>query len=205
MRISAEAYRQYLDHPWTRHAVQAQKRLDELSENAWQIACAADTIEAYGAYLTRFPDTKHQEEAQNRIRGLGETQECDLLAANPNDPARSVAGIRFGLIELERAIAACEAAVARFPKNPRFKYQLARAYQSGSQPNLALPILQDLVRQKYIAAYDNLGWIYLENKAVPQDFKKAIALFKQGAAANQPEAMTSLGDVYQHLQSFSRG
>ena len=106
------------------------------------------------------------------------------------------------MIESESAIAACEAAVARFPKNPRFKYQLARAYQSGSQPNLALPILQDLVRQKYIAAYDNLGWIYLENKAVPQDFKKAIALFKQGAAADQPEPMNSLGIVYEHLQNF---
>ena len=200
---SPEAYREYLNHPWTRHAGQAQKRLDELSENAWQIACAGDTIEAYGAYLKKFPDTKHQEEAQNRIRGLGEPQECDLLAANPNDPARSVAGIRFGLIESERAIAACEAAVARFSKNRRFKYQLARAYQSGSQSNLALPILQDLVRQKYIAAYDNLGWLYLENKAVPQDFKKAIALFKQGAAANQPEAMTSLGNVYQYQQNFA--
>ena len=114
-----------------------------------------------------------------------------------------MAGISFGLIESERAIVACEAAVARFPKNSRFKYQLARAYQSGSQSNLALPFLQDLVRQKYIAAYDNLGWLYLENKAVPQDFKKAIALFKQGAAANQPEAMTSLGNVYQYQQNFA--
>ena len=63
--------------------------------------------------------------------------------------------------------------------------------------------MQDLVRQKYIAAYDNLGWIYLENKAVPQDFKKAIAFFKQGVAANQPEPMTSLGVIYQHQRDFA--
>jgi len=200
---SPRAYRQYLTHPWTRHAGQAQRRLDALSEQSWQSASAADTIEAYRAYLADFPDTKHQEEAQNRIRGLGQPQECDYLVANPNDPARIVAGIRFESIDAERAIPACEVAVTRLPKNPRFRYQLARAYQRGSQPNLALPILQDLIRQKYIAAYDNLGWLYLENKAVPQDFKKAIALFKQGAAADQPEAMTSLGEVYQYQQNFA--
>ena len=63
--------------------------------------------------------------------------------------------------------------------------------------------MQDLVQQKYIEAYDNLGWLYLDNRAVRQDVKKAIALFKQGAAADQPEAMTSLGDVYQYQQNFA--
>lgn len=200
---SPEAYRQYLNHPWARHGGQAQRRYNELSENSWQIACAADTIESYRTFLTRFPDTQHQEEALSRIRDSGNAQECDHLAANPNDPAKIVAGIRFGEIEPERAIAACEVAAAHFPKNPRFKYQLARAYQSGSQSRLALPILEELVRQKYIAAYDNLGWVYLENKTVSVDVKKAIALFKVGAAANQPEPMTSLGVVYQHQQNFA--
>jgi TPR repeat protein len=38
---------------------------------------------------------------------------------------------------------------------------------------------------------------------VRQDVKKAIALFKQGADANQPEAMTSVGDVHVYLRNFA--
>ena len=144
-----------------------------------------------------------QEEAQNRVQESGQPQECDHLAANPNDPAKIVPGIKFGEIEPERAIAACEVAAARFPTIPRFKYQLARAYQRGSQANLAFSIFQDLAQQKYIAAYDNLGWLYLDNRVVSQDVKKALTIFKQGADANQPEAMTSLCKVYGNLRDFA--
>lgn len=161
------------------------------------------------------PPTSHAAAAPQRARDLlshlkqralsqaRDEQECDHLAANPNDPAKIVPGIKFGEIEAERAIAACEVAAARFPTIPRFNYQLARAYQRGSKANLAFSIFQDLVQQKYIAAYDNLGWLYLDNRVVPQDVKKAIALFKQGAAANQPEAMTSLCRVHEDLQDFA--
>ncbi len=54
--------------------------------------------------------------------------ECDRLAAHPNDPERVGEGVSRGDMELDTAIAACEAAVEADPENPRLNYQLARAY-----------------------------------------------------------------------------
>ena len=54
--------------------------------------------------------------------------ECDRLAAHPADPERVGEGVSRAAMDLDAAIAACEAAVADDPENPRLNYQLARAY-----------------------------------------------------------------------------
>ena len=55
--------------------------------------------------------------------------ECDRLAADPEDPQRP-AGVEGawwpGGGDYLAAIAACEEAVARYPDEPRFRYQRAR-------------------------------------------------------------------------------
>jgi hypothetical protein len=52
--------------------------------------------------------------------------ECDRLASNPEDPDRVAPGVPREEVELKRAIAACEAEVARQPAQTRARYQLAR-------------------------------------------------------------------------------
>lgn len=52
--------------------------------------------------------------------------ECDRLASNPEDPDRVAPGVERKDVDLQAAIAACEAEVARQPSNTRPRYQLAR-------------------------------------------------------------------------------
>lgn len=52
--------------------------------------------------------------------------ECDRLASHPDDPERVTDGVAQGDVDLDAARAACEAAVAADPDNPRLNYQLAR-------------------------------------------------------------------------------
>ena len=53
---------------------------------------------------------------------------CDTLAAHPDDPERVSECVPQQAVDVDAAIAACTAAVAADPGNPRLNYQLARAY-----------------------------------------------------------------------------
>lgn len=52
--------------------------------------------------------------------------DCDRQAAHPEDPGRVAPGVERGAIDLPRATAACERAVASDPADARARYQLAR-------------------------------------------------------------------------------
>jgi TPR repeat protein/outer membrane protein assembly factor BamD (BamD/ComL family) len=197
------SYARYLNNPsWTRHSAEAHQRLNELAELGWQRARDADTSAAYETFELNFPSSPRVGESRQRRSDLGKPQECDRLAANPDDPARVGDGTPWDLMDALSAITACKQAVTDFPRVPRFRYQLARAYQKASQHTLALPLLTRLANERYISAYDNLGWIYFDNKGVPRNIERAIGYFKQGAAANQPEAMTSLGILFEHVNRY---
>jgi hypothetical protein len=54
---SPQAYWQYLNHPWTRHAVQAQKRLGELSEAEWEREVKnGDSEEVIEGFINKYKD-----------------------------------------------------------------------------------------------------------------------------------------------------
>jgi TPR repeat protein len=54
--------------------------------------------------------------------------DCDRLAANPIDPAKLAPGRVFDDLDGPAAEAACKAALAAAPDDPRFTFQLGRAY-----------------------------------------------------------------------------
>ena len=143
---------------------------------------------------------KHADEEENRKRDLAKKEAedkkardderarltqaaglCDDLAANPSDSNRVGEGVLFDNLKAQakEAVSNCEIAVSQNPAQLRFKYQLARALHWTDRKR-AFDILQELVRQRYPAAFDNLGWLYLTEK---KDRGGAIALFKAGAQA----------------------
>jgi hypothetical protein len=67
--------------------------------------------------------------AQNQVT------ECDRLAAHPSDPDKLTEGVATQDVKLDRAIAACQMAVAADPNNARLNYQLGRVlyYKKNSQ------------------------------------------------------------------------
>ena len=118
---------------------------------------------------------------------------CDDLAANPSDSNRVGEGVPFDNLKAraKEAVSNCEIAVSQNPAQLRFKYQLARALHWTDRKR-AFDILQELVRQRYPAAFDNLGWLYLTEKKDPSG---AITLFKAGAQAGDSDSMLSLAEM----------
>jgi predicted Zn-dependent protease len=71
---------------------------------------------------------------------------CDLLAAHPFDPDRFGEGVMFDRIDGERAVSACEEAVAADPNNLRLAYQLGRALARVERTDEAVPQLRRAAR-----------------------------------------------------------
>lgn len=167
-------------------ADEAMKLLDVLSHSASDIAIAADA----GGGVPINP--------------------CDRFAASEEDSARpsDVSGVRYGRIDVEKAIPACTKTVDENPRVVRYLFNLARAYQ---QKGLSLPDgpakrdaqqaalirYQDAVNRGYVAALNNLATIYDGGEGVQANPAQATRLFTQGADQGHPIAMYNLALRYQ--------
>lgn len=133
------------------------------------------------------------EEKRERLAEVGD--KCDQLAGNQFDRNRNdrFLSVPYSLLrsQAELAISICQKAAALFPETARYKYQYARALQANKNPHAKL-VLQELVANYYPAAYDNLGWVNLNNKK----YREGIALFKRGAELGSMEAMFSLASQF---------
>jgi TPR repeat protein len=91
----------------------------------------------------------------------------------------------------QKAAEACQVAAEGFPGETRLKYQLARAYQVF-EPRKAAALYEDLIAASYPAAFDNLGWLFVDGRVGRTDLNRAAALFRRGAELGDPDAMMSL-------------
>ncbi|MCW2035201.1 UNVERIFIED_ORG: hypothetical protein M2185_008471, partial [Bradyrhizobium japonicum] len=119
--------------------------------------------------------------------------ECDRLGANPTDRRRTAEGVSFDLLkhQADQAYDACTRAVATFPSELRYLYQLGRAAQFKDKRQ-AFEVFSRLVQANYPAAFDNLGGMYLWER---KDAATAISLFKRGSALDDADSMVSLVDL----------
>lgn len=142
----------------------------------------------------RLEKEKEQSEAAQRNRNIEEARRagdrCDQLAGNEFDAKRNPsfvpASYELLTINARAAIDACTEAVSQYSNQPRYRYQLARAYQTQKSFQ-SKQILNELVQQSYGAAFDNLGWILIEEGQI----NTAITLFRSGAKAGNIESMVS--------------
>jgi hypothetical protein len=119
--------------------------------------------------------------------------DCDRLAGNPTDARRVGEGVPFDTVRLQadEAIDACTRASQQFPSELRYQYQLGRALQVRDRKK-AFEIEAALVRQRYPAAFDNLGWMYLYDKKDPAS---AVQYFKTGSQLGDGDSMVSLAEM----------
>jgi TPR repeat protein len=144
------------------------------------------------AAIDRFNAEAAQRERQ-AIDALRQRQQsagdCDRLAANPTDKRWGGEGVSFEMLghQADQAYAACTMAVAMFPAELRYQYQLGRAAQFKDKKQ-AFEIFSRLVQANYAAAFDNLGGMYFDRR----DTAKAIELFERGRALGDADSMVSL-------------
>jgi TPR repeat protein len=130
---------------------------------------------------------------------------CDRLAANPMDRMKSAeaSGVSYEQLKANAVAAAraCETASEKFPDAPRFKYQRARALQHDNAA-AATALYNELVQADYPAAFDNLGWLYVDGRSGQRNLETAAKYFRRGAQLNDPDAMNSL--AYAILEGWTR-
>ncbi|PWR23247.1 tetratricopeptide repeat protein [Zavarzinia compransoris] len=125
--------------------------------------------------------------------------DCDRLAAAPDDPGRpqGVEGVRLTLIDGASAVAACRAAVAERPAEPRLVYQLARALSAprGGTEAEAMAALKQAAEAGHPAAMLYLGRILKNGLGLPLDEAAALAWVRKAAEAGHARAMHDLGEM----------
>jgi uncharacterized caspase-like protein len=131
--------------------------------------------------------------------------DCDRLAASPLDPQRpkSIAGVRFGQIDIVPALTACNAAMTQYPEVARFAYQQARVAEGQKDYAVARQLYEKAAAMGSVTAMNNLGAIYSVGNGVPQDYAEARKWFEK-ATAGLPVAMTNLGQFYRDGHGVAR-
>ena len=111
-----------------------------------------------------------------------EVTPCDVEASHGDDPYSVAPGVSQQGMDFDAAIAACEAAVAADPGNPRLRYQLARVYGYSGQGEKAYPHREAAIAADYPQALFVNGYLHFLgiNKA-RKDVCRAGSLFRRSA------------------------
>ena len=90
-------------------------------EFVFQQAGERAVSETFRVWPSNLPDT------QRGMRAL--VTDCDLYAADPNDPQRQVPGVTNGLVNVRDALRACAFSLAADINNPRLQFQFGRVLE----------------------------------------------------------------------------
>jgi hypothetical protein len=114
---------------------------------------------------------------------FGEVDECDVLAAHPDDRQRLADGVEDDEMVPRLARMACERAVQRFPSEPRLAFQLGRALLAEDRGAEATAQFRRAAARGHGAAIAFLGNAYQFGLGVPVDTAAARELYTKAAAA----------------------
>jgi len=125
-------------------------------------------------------------------------QDCDRLAAHPADVALppGVRGVAFQDIDADRAIEACELALALNAGDPRYQLQLARSLHKAERIEEAVTYYQQAGLQGHPLAQKSLGFAYANGLGVTQDYAKAAQWHHMAADQGDSDAQHNLGFLY---------
>lgn len=119
--------------------------------------------------------------------------DCDRLAAHPEDPQRVHAGIPITALDEERAIAACETALAAAPESARFRFQYGRALEKMDSFQDALGQYRVAAKARYPAAQYAMGLIFERSNVMPFNKMKAARWYRGAADKGHAGAQFRLG------------
>lgn len=125
-------------------------------------------------------------------------QDCDLLAAHPADLALppGVSGVAFQDIDADRAIEACEMALAVNAGDPRYQFQFARSLHRADRVEEAVTYYQQAGLQGHPLAQKSLGFAYANGLGVTRDYAKAAQWHHMAADQGDSDAQHNLGYLY---------
>lgn len=105
--------------------------------------------------------------------------ECDLLAADPDDPKKVAPGVPLEGLTAEHLLEACVAALEHDPENPRLQFQLGRVLMASGAEADGMVALRRAAEADYPAANAAIGMtLFLDDSkgaAALSEMKKALA------------------------------
>jgi TPR repeat protein len=122
-----------------------------------------------------------------------ELDACDQEAGEPLDLQGIGKGVLPNEINVEKALAACEAAVKDHPHVPRFIYQLGRAKLAAKQTDEANALFEQAAEAGHVRALNQSGYMAQRGLGRPQNVEEANAYFKKAAEKGDPYGMLSYG------------
>lgn len=144
--------------------------------------------ETFRLWPSTLPDTQRGMKAM--------VTDCDLYAADPNDPQRSVPGVTNGLVNIRDALRACAFALAADVDNPRLQFQLGRVLEIARRYDWAEHFYNLAGQQQYSAALVNLGFMARKGIGREVDQGRAFDFYMQAAAMGNLRARTNIGTAY---------
>lgn len=122
--------------------------------------------------------------------------DCDLYAADPNDPQRAVPGVTNGLVNVRDALRACAFALAADINNPRLQFQFGRVLEIAGRHKWAEHFYELAGKQQYSAALVNLGYMARVGMGREVDFARMFDYYMQAATMGNLRARTNIGTAY---------
>ncbi len=106
---------------------------------------------------------------------------CDRLAGNRHDPDFRGEGVHYGEVDVVRAEAACRAAVAAFPDERRYRYQLGRVHAEMGDWFNAYDNYQQAAAMGSAIALNGIGVMYDFGDGFEQDTTQAAEYYRRAS------------------------
>ena len=161
-------------------------------EFVFQQAGERAVSETFRVWPSQLPETQHG------MKSL--VTECDLYAADPNDPQRAVPGVTNGLVNVRDALRACAFSLAADVNNPRLQFQFGRVLEIAGRYDWAEHYYNLAGKQQYSAALVNLGYMARVGMGREVDYGRAFNFYLQAAALGNLRARTNVGTAYMRGQ-----
>lgn len=123
--------------------------------------------------------------------------ECDILAADPDDPQKIADGVLVEDMDTDKAIKTCLTELEENPDNERLQFQLGRALMAAGHSKEAFPLLEKSAEKDYPAALGYMGHLQETDGAAVPYYRKAA----EGDYAPAEEALAKIsGDKEDDLR-----
>ena len=94
--------------------------------------------------------------------------------------------------ELEKVIAACQAALKEYPTNADVQFQLGWALASTGSYDKAIPLLRKAADAGYASAQTFVGSLYRDGTGVDRDFGQAMSWYRKAASQGDQQALSEI-------------
>jgi hypothetical protein len=171
-------------------------------DSFWNLAKSERQRTLVELYIKHYPNGAHRQEADALLPRLQDVQSadappeiiCQQLATHPRDATAEFPGTELEALgrQADRAINACQDAVAKHPEEAHYVALLARANGAAGRLDEAVKFYKQAAEGGDARAMVSLGLLHEAGEGVPRDLKAAADLYAKAAARGSADGAINL-------------